>query len=227
MKKIIVHVLVVISFIFILQVPFLFPSDELPSPEIVNAAREGIKTFIKDTRIENLHRFGFLNQKEVDEATLGEGFQIFTISPDTLLKDETSQDLHLMAVPTTLWQFLIVTDGKAVSLLTVDYINNKWTAVSIGASRLAKQLSKFIETWPLSKGYHYRLIRVYQATADLIELSQEEKVIGIVPLRSGRIAMGLERKDFDPRDLYYSSNVLTKIRPVVRNNIQTYKSLEE
>jgi hypothetical protein len=197
-----------------------------PSLDIVNAAQEGIKILVHDKEMHFLDRFGFLNQKEVDEATLGDGFQVYTVSPNTILNEETSHDLNSMVVPTNMWQFLIMTQNKAASLLTVDRVNDKWTAVSIGASGLATQLSQVIEARPVSKGYQHRLIRVYQATSDFIEISREGQVIGFVPFVSLRIALGGEQRDFNPLILIQSSDLLAKLRPLVRKNIEDHNMWE-
>lgn len=221
MKKINFLSVILISFILLFKLPFVFSADEEPPIGVFNAALEGMKTFLKDYHAQKLNQIGFANQNEVNDAILSKGFRVFTLHPDSLKNLNVLQDLSSIATPTNLWQFIILTHRKAASLLTVDNVNNKWTAVSIGSFELSKQLNKFIETWPASKGYQYRLIRVYQATSDFMELLYANKVIGIIPLTSGRIAMNLEKQEFDPFDLHTSSDILVNIRPIVKKNIET------
>ena len=221
MKLVILERLFIIFFILMIQPPPSFSSDEMPSQEIIGAAQEGIRTFLKVPRRQNLHKLGFLSQKAIDEAVLGEGFRIFTLPPDRLLSTDPPQDIDSLVLPTNMWQFLIVTEGKATALLTVDLVKNRWTAVSIGGSGLAAQLEILLETWPASAGYRYRLIKVYQAKSDLIEILQGGKIIGLVPFTSARIATGLEKRDFNPLDLHDPAEMIEKLRPIVRMNIQT------
>jgi hypothetical protein len=211
--------LVVICFITAFQMPYSSSASEV-AEEVLAAVQEGIQIFVKGLPKQKLPRFGFLNQKDVDDATVGQGFQVFAVSPDNLLStNETSDNLSSFSVPSNTWQFLITVKGKAVVLLTVDLLDKKWTPVSIGGSELAGQLSKLIETWPASSGYRYRLIRVYQAKSEFIELSTSEKIIGIVPLGSARIALGLMKKNFDPADIQDSADMARKIKAVVRKNL--------
>ncbi len=201
---------------------FSFTANE-PSQEVIEAAKEGMEVFIWNSNIKDLSPFGFSSQEEIDKARLGKGFQVYTIPPDRILGEGQSQDLTVMATPSSIWQFLILTEGKAVALLTVDRINSKWTPVSIGASGLASQLSMVMEAWPSHEGYHLKLIRIYQATSDFVGILLDTSVIGNIPLTSGRIAMDLERVDFNPLDLHESSDIIKSIRPIVRENIQSNK----
>jgi hypothetical protein len=212
---------VLLVFVFILFIPCFTTAGESPPDDIKKAAKEGVTTFLKDSRSSHLRRLGFESQTDVDNAELGEGFQIFTIHPDKLLNESASQELHDLVTPTTQWQFLILARGKANALLTVDLVNEKWTPVSIGSSGLAKQLSDLLVAWPATSGYQYRLIRVYQAQSDFIELSQGGKNIGILPLTSLLTAIKRgARKAFNPHDLRDPKEVLSDLRPVVRKNIQ-------
>ncbi len=201
--------------------PYLLHSfDEMPPSDAISAAQQGIKTFVKDSRVQNLDKLGFLNKAQIDGATLGKGFQVFYISPNQLLDQELSQDIASLVRPTNMWQFLIVTGEKAASLLTVDFVENRWISVSLGASGLSAELGSILEAWPRSAGYQYRLIKAYQAKSDFIEVFLDGKTLGMVPLTSGRIAMDLEQQGFNPLDLYESDDILTKLRPIVRTNVQ-------
>jgi hypothetical protein len=102
-------------------------------------------------------------------------------------------------------------------------MNNTWTPVSIGAAGLAKELQAVIEAWPVSSGYSYRLIRVYQAKAEFIELSHSDKVIGIVSLGSLNAAIGARKKVFDPADIRDPIDILSALRPAVQMNLQGFQ----
>lgn len=222
MKSIKTEVLRKLIVLFVVvMLPSVVAAGGIPSTEVVIAAREGLTTFLHEINTQNLDRFGFYSQGDITGAELGMAFQVFTIPPDKILNyDPSISDLSSMIVPTNLWQFLIISYGNPKSLLTVDFFNDQWTPVSIGASGLAMQLSKIIEAWPASAGYQYRLIKVYQAKSDLLEISLGDQVIGIVPLLSARMALGFEKRDFDPLDLGNSRNILINLMPAVEKNIQ-------
>ena len=210
-----------IAIFLVVILPSVVAARGIPATEVVIAATEGLTTFLHQINAQNLDRFGFYSQADISGAQLGPAFQIFTIPPDKILSyDPSISDLSSMIVPTNQWQFLIISQGNPKSLLTVDFFKDEWTAVSIGASGLAMQLSKITEAWPASAGYRYRLIRVYQAKSDFLEMSLGEKVIGIVPLLSARMALGSEKEDFDPLGLEDSRNILINLRPIVEKNIQ-------
>ena len=213
-----------IALFLIVMLPSVVAAEGIPSREVVIAAREGLTTFLYEIKAQNLDRFGFYSQADISGAQLGPAFQIFTIPPDKILSyDPSISDLSSMIVPTNQWQFLIISQGNPKSLLTVDFFKDEWTAVSIGASGLAMQLSKITEAWPASAGYRCRLIRVYQAKSDFLEMSLGERVIGIVPLLSARMALGSEKEDFDPLDLQDSRNIVINLKPVVEKSLQEGK----
>jgi hypothetical protein len=83
------------------------------------------------------------------------------------------------------------------------------------------QSSKLLEAWPASSGYQYRLISVYQVNAKFIEVSQGDKVIGLVPLVSSNATMGEPKKEFDPTDIRDAKEVLINLRSAVLRNIQS------
>ncbi len=199
-------------------------SAEQPPPEdVLRAARSGIKAFLSSGEPQSVRLLGFTDRAEIDAATLGDAFPIYTVPPDRLLQRGSAPDLRALAVPTTLWQVIVVSRGTARSLLTIDRVNGSWTPVSIGSAGLASQLMTLIDTWPASAGYQYRLIRVYQATSDLMEVSQDGVPLGFVPFESARLAMRLSQASFDPRDLRTSSEVTGILRPLVAKALQSQR----
>lgn len=219
MKFLLVESLVVIFFSLLFQPSLLLSSSEVPPGAVTKAAEQGIRIFVKDPLVKNLQRFGLASREQVENAALGKGFRVFSIPPEGLLEPGSSRELDSLVRPSNIWQFLIVADGKAASVLTVDFFNNQWTPVSIGASGLAKEVEALLGAWPSSAGYSYRFIKVYQAKSDFMEIFEGENTIGVVPFTSARIATGLEG-GFNPLDLLDPREVLSKLRPVVKTNIK-------
>ena len=221
MKKIYYLLTVLLVLVFSLSALRLANAGDDPSDEIKNAAKVGVNEILKDKRNSGLHQLGFMSQDEIDSADMGDGFQIYTITPDKLLNETNPQDLHSLVVPTHQWQFMVVSGIKAYALLTIDFLDGKWKPVSIGSSDLAKELSDILKVWPASSGYEYKLIRIYQANSNFIELSQRGKVLGIIPLTSLLAATtGVTEHGFNPRDLCDSKEVLNGLRPIIKRNLE-------
>jgi hypothetical protein len=192
---------------------------EIPAA-VRKAADDGVHIFLKDQRLKGLQNLGFRSRSEKDNAYAGEGFQVFTILPDRLLNSPVRPDIAALVTPTNQWQFLINADGGSKALLTVDIMNNVWTPVSIGSAGLAAEISLFLERWPAASGYTYRLVRIYQAKAEFMELSREGRLLGVVPLGSFNALTGRKNKPFDPADIRAPKDLLEKARPAVERNLQ-------
>lgn len=212
--------LICLTFIFILIFKSNAFAGDIPSEEIKLAAKQGLVKILKDKRNNGFHRLGFKNEAEIASANIGDGFKIYTIRPEKLLNVPTLQDVRALVSPTGQWQFTVLVGGTAYALLTVDFVDGKWTPVSIGASGLAKELRDILEAWPASSGYEYRMIRVYQASSNLVELSRGGKVHGIIPLSSFLMASTGEVHAFDPHDVRNPEEVLEGLVPVVKRNIE-------
>jgi hypothetical protein len=221
MNRTFLKILTVIGFILIFQIPFLSPADDAIPPEVLSAAQEGIEIFLKDAQTPSLYEFGFSGKEEANNATVGKGFEVFTVTPDSLLSAGASQDLASLAISTNQWEFVIEAGGKAKVLLTVAIMNGRWTPVAIGSSGLAKEVGKALATYPAAAGFNYQWIRIYQATSDLLEISSGRRVLGILPFSSGRRSMDVGGQGFSPQDLYSSEDVISRLQPVVRKNLET------
>jgi hypothetical protein len=211
--------LFIILLILIFQPLPVFSSDSAPPRNVVGAALEGITLFVKGGQEKSLRLPGFKNSTQAQTADLGQGFRIYALSPDGLLSRKASSTLDSLTEATNLWQFLVLADGKATSLLTVDFFKDAWTPVSIGASGLAAEIAAILNKWPSSAGYTCKFIRVYQAKSDFMVILRGADIVGIALFSSARIAMGLEDSVFDPLDLHDSAEVLAKLTPAVKASV--------
>ena len=188
-----------------------------PPPDVRAAAEQGLGNFLRTSQARSLANPAFGGgAPEVTGATVGNGFQIFTVPSDRLL-NTTETDLRVLAVPTSLWEFLVVGADGPRGVLTVDRVNGTWTAVSLGAAGLAEQLTALADAWPAST-YQMRFIRVYQASAELMEITQAGRVIGVVPFVSARVALE-SSPAFDPNDVWSPADVVSKLRPIVKRTL--------
>ena len=100
----------------------------------------------------------------------------------------------------------------------MEYLDNQWVAVSFSGAELSKQLHDIVETYPRSEGYAHALIRSLQARSDFVEIYQNGKQIGIVPLVSAKVAMGKEGGKEDM--MLQADEILRTLTPIVKENLR-------
>jgi len=155
---------------------------------------------------------------------LGEGFEIFSISPEKILDESSSRDLQSLATTTNQWCFFVLVNGEIKNIVTVDLIDGKWTPFELGPPEFAKIMANFSKVWPASSGYRWKYVKVYQANESFIEVYLKDELLGIVPSRTlmGRIT-GKMPKEYDPLNLVNPNYVVSAIRPTVKRNIELWK----
>jgi hypothetical protein len=208
---------VVVMFIMIMSVKMAQAVDNTPPPEALDAAKAAIGAFFGNADQEKLENFGFNNHEEFKNAYIGDGFKVYFLHPGTVLNTIHASSLLSIAIDTNNWQFLILSIRGVACLVTVDYIDNQWIAVSVGGAGLAKQLHEMIQTWPKSDGYEVALIKSLQAKSDFLEVYQDKKQIGIVPLTSVNIA--LNRANGENTMMLKADDILETLSPVVKQNL--------
>ena len=179
-----------------ISLPFISLADESQDYELNQAVQEGIKAFIKDTPLTHLRQLGFKSREEAEQARPGDGFQINAIWEYIHLKNDFNlEELRPLAVPVDSWQFLILSQGNPKALLTVERVNHKWMAVSIGYRKLAEELFEAVKGYPCSSGYKAKILRLYNNRCDFCEITSEDKEFCvIVPLQSTRGEWVLKEK---------------------------------
>jgi len=194
------------------------PSDAPPA-EVVAAAQEGMATFLH-AGSGHLARLGFGSQADEDAATLGEGFELLTISPSALLNEYGPQTVRDIATPLSQWQFVVSVRGTPKALLTVAQIDGQWVAVSLGAAVLAKEVSDVLAARPRSASYEHRLVRVNQATSEFMDVSLLGKSVGEFPLGFLRQTLAVPSgKALPPREHDFKE-VLSVLRPMVKRRLE-------
>lgn len=219
MKKTVFLALVIFTVVSVFAVANTKAMGEAPPPDVVQAASDGLAFFLKNLSPQSLQRVGFSTQYEIESAKLDRGFQVLTIAPAAVVSPDAVIDRQSL-IQTDTWEFLIVANGKALSLLKVALMNGRWAAVGLGSSGLAIELQSILEVWPISKAYEFRLVHVYQAGAYFVEGAKRGQTFGLIPTASARLAMGLKNRAFDPRDSYDFSDAIRRVAPAVRRNLQ-------
>lgn len=188
-------------------------AEDVP-PEVKAAAEQGYRSLLGAIPADALSHFNFTNADQVKQATLGEGFRVHTIPPESILAYDGKTSVHELIVPTSIWFFPVISDGQARTLITVDKVAGGYKAVSIGGSGLALQWAGTREL--SSSGGHERVfVRVYQATADFVVISDGGRA-RMAPLGA---AMMQSLKDAGGSGLYEPSDIITGLRGTLRTTM--------
>lgn len=192
---------------------------DLPPAGAVKAAQDGLKAFFPQQG-EAVEESGFAvnSFNSLQSATVDFGFRVNTIDP-MRLKNPGNDLLCRMISPTPSWRFLVLSGGEPIGLITVEFIDGQWQAVSAGAAELALEVFKVKSAWPQEGGYDLRFVRVFQATSDLIEVSRGQgDVIGYVPLKAARVSLQMNQPDVNPTSLMYDSELIFPLGELVKQN---------
>jgi hypothetical protein len=221
-----------IYFFWLVSIVFIaFPrssqSNEAVPLEVLEAAVNGLQNFLYAIPIKDIKYYGFSSRNEFSSARLGKPIRVSTITPDRINAYEQGTDFTSIISPTNLWLFPVLSQGKAKTLLKVDRMNGTWKAVAIGSTGLAMQLDEVKTSWPSSDGYKHTFVRIYQANSDLMVLSKRGAIkikplsSHLTPSSSAKVSMQSNKAIVDSQiDLYDPSEVMAKIRPIVKRNIQ-------
>lgn len=193
-------------------------AGEVP-PAVEQAASEGLPVLLQAVPEKILSQFYFSGPEEIDQASLGTPFQVFTIDPQEILHYQEGTAIEAIVSATDHWFFPVTVDGQVRTLLTVAKMGDTWQAVTIGASGLGRQWSDTVTRFSPAAGYTHKLVRIYQAKADFVLLGGaggDE----LLPLKAGRIALGGGSGKVEPMD---SANVIFELQGTVERNIKAFQ----
>ena len=193
---------------------------ETTPPEAIAAAEAGLQPFLELITPEDMNNFGLLPSANISEAVLGNPFQLYTITPAKLLDAGDDTPVSSLISPTGSWLFPIVLDGKSRAILTIEEMDGKWQAVTMGKSGLAGEMEKLNGQWPKAKGYEPKLIAIYQAASYFFTIPEKDSK-NFTPLTFDGEGFGGYRQKTGPE---YSSttplsNMLGPLKETVEENI--------
>ncbi len=192
-------------------------AEEVP-PAVQEAAEEGLPVLLGVIQEKVLHQFNFSSPEELSQATLGTPFQVFTIYPETLLGYDGTKPIQEIISATDYWFFPVIVKGQVRTLLTVTKMGEQWEAAGIGSSGLGNEWVSKVAQYDSSAGYTHKLVRIYQAKADLLFLGGAEGD-KLVPLESARVALESEG-DFAPGE---PADIIFKLQECVKQAIEGSK----
>jgi hypothetical protein len=132
-------------------------------PEVLDAASNGLPAFLASVPATTRESYGFPSDSDLTQARLGAPLLQYTVTPAALTNRARSTAVSSLITETPLWYFPIQMNGETKALLAVDHMSDGWKAVSLGYAPLAREWTLVARQWPASKGYHPRLVTVFQA----------------------------------------------------------------
>lgn len=159
---------------------------------------------------------------DLRNAELGFSFRVFTVDVPGLLAENESA-LEDLVIPTETWRITVLVDGRPAGLLTMESREAGWEIVSMGGAVLAKEIQELTERFARLPGCEFRFVRVFQATADFLEVRQTGTVLGFAPFQSARISMKLDSDANGPGALLDGLEVTSGLKDMVRASIREGK----
>ena len=197
-------------------------AEDVP-PAAKAAAKKGFRSLLAAIPADALSHFNFTNTDEVNEAILGEGFRVYTLPPELILNFDGRASIREMIRPTSMWFFPIFSKGRVRTLLTVDMVKNEYHAVSIGGSGLARQWTRAHEMRPASGEYERVFVRVYQAAADYVVMSDTVET-KMAPLQAKDEKALTAQGELTLRD---PADIIVGLQSIIRENIDAARLMDE
>jgi hypothetical protein len=171
----IARVTIVIMAVFIMGTAQL-ANAEAPQ-EVQQAAKIGLSNFLANLSVSDLANMGFMNQMEINAATLGTPFEMFTITPAALNSYQAGKRLSSLITTTNIWIFPVLVNGSPRSMLQVGIVNGRWEGGSFGGGALLPTRWLEMQTGASSMmaqngvkiiNPKTRFVRIFQAQQDLM-----------------------------------------------------------
>ncbi len=160
-------------------------------------------------------QFGFDNREQFARILPGPPFTVCSIGPDQVLGETVDgrdiQVLNEFRVP-------LIADGRARALLTIEPVEGGYRATDLGAATLAGELDQTLrdQGFNIDSTRQGSILRLYQVRSDFLipEVAGPGEEIRVIPLKSARIALGLDsQKPF--------VSTLTKMLPSIRHALSS------
>ncbi len=156
--------------------------------------------------------------QDLKDATIAYGFAVHTIDPPELLAGRGN--MQSMARHANQWRFVIMHNERAIGLATVEKNNGRYQTVAYGGAVLAKDLDAVAAVHGNADKSNLRFMRIYQARADLLEVTAANGQARFAPLHSARESLVLKQRNKDGGDgLLDESEFMQPLRSAVKQNM--------
>lgn len=197
-------------------------SAQLQIESPLGAAQRDFAQFVKQQR--EIHPgaapSGFpldvANVQDLKNARVAYGFPEYTIAPSDLI--DGRREMKAAATPTGSWRFVLTLNGKAIGLATLEQVNGKWETIGYGAAVLSKDLDATVGAHANAQRSNVRLLRIYQAQSDLLEVSSADGSVRFAPLYAARQSLQLQSQGLG-KGLLEASDLLDPLRAAIKKNM--------
>jgi hypothetical protein len=159
--------------------------------------------------------------KDLKDATISYGFQVYTIDPSDLLAGRST--MRSMAKPVDQWRFVITLNQRAIGLATVEKIKGRYETVAYGAAVLAQDLNAAARHHGNADKSNLRFVRIYQARSDLLEVASPDGRGRFAPLHSARESLALQQQAHKEGkqggELLDETELIQALRSAVKQNM--------
>lgn len=191
-------------FIVLCLIGFYTNSDstyaQFTDEEIIRTASSSLKSFLEKIPLGSEEQYGFANSTEINEATVGKPYRVYTIHPDSIKRGNPEGKGYM--IPLDEWRLPVIVRDEYKALLTVTIVKNNLQVVDLGAKVLAREIRGFEKKHPQGQKM---ILRLFQLQCDFIILRPISKTLEqseIYPLRSAGLMFQEFRNALDtPRML--------------------------
>lgn len=191
-----------------------------------SSAESGLRTLINDLSkdipsgtLPDGFPFDINDISELKNAKLGMGFEVHTAHPQTLLAG--GRPFEQMLIGTGIWNFVVLVDGYPTALLEMEKVHGKWQVNGAGGSKLAQDVH--LTTQQNAGRNAFRFVRIYQATADFLEVKDIEGKSRFAPLLAARQSLRMPANSALEQAAPTSVDVLPTLQGAVREHLARFK----
>jgi hypothetical protein len=167
--------------------------------------------------------FDVQDLRMLKDARIGYGFPVYTIDPDQLLNGRGK--MKSMARHANQWRFVVLLGERPIGLATVERQQGRFETVAYGGAVLSRDLDALAGVHGNADRSNLRLLRIYQARADLLEVETAGGT-RFAPLYSARASLPLQRADAFGRPtavLAEEAELLPALRAAVKRNLDQHR----
>ena len=164
--------------------------------KMMKEAMNELQVWLKKIPGGNESGYGFTNRDEFSLATLGNPYQVFTLTGDFFKEKIQPGKNYLKA--TGEWRIPVRVNQEYRAIITVFNENNKWKIMELGARVLARELQEFERYPELIKNDGLRLLRVFQLQSDFLfagDPSLSSGEITVYPMHSAFMNIAKIKED--------------------------------
>lgn len=161
---------------------------------------------------------------ELKDARIGYGFPIYTIDPNTILAGKGK--MKNMTRHANQWRFVILSGERPIGMATVERQNGRFETVAYGAAVLSKDLDRQVAQYGNADRSNLRLVRIYQARSDLLEVTGAGGNARFAPLLSARESLAIGKAgvtDMKAAATLDESEILPALQVAVKRNLEQHR----